>query len=308
MPPYTTKELEQFVADMGLSDDKKKLMLDAIGSDAATLEKFGAATMRQSEFSSKMNSLGEERTKLEKEYKERLAKEDQFFESTKTWKADAEKDVQKRIADTEAKLAANAAEVKNLAEKYGIPEAEVTKVLAAAPSAPRSAAPERDPETGKWITKDEFRKEGVSYAKLIPIVMDLQEQHKELFGGRLDTEALMDEATRTGTPLRALWEKKYEVGKKREEIRDTKHKSDVESAEKRGADAARSKVYAEHPELQNRGNGDRERPGSPILGAARKQEKNGPPAARTVHEGVTSAVKAFNDGRYKGGVDHNTAA
>jgi hypothetical protein len=313
---YTQKELEAFVKDLDLPADKAKAILDAMGSDEKVLNKFGDNVLRQSDYSAKLNALQAEKAKSEKELQERIAKEDQFHASLGEWKTKKEKEAEAAIAqareEAEDRLAAVQARIKAIAQEEGISEDKIKDLVTARPNETRTRKEPavRDPETGKWVSQDEFnnkfRREGVEMAKLIPIMNRLEKDYRKLFGDDapdVDYNKLIDVAASKGRKLSEVFEDEYHLSAKRKELDDNQRKKDLEDAERRGAESARSKLLSEHPELSSR-QVTRERQGSAILDVARKQVEKGAPPARKPGEGVEAAVNAFRSGKYKDGIEH----
>jgi hypothetical protein len=312
--PFTATELAEWVNGLGLDEASKKAVLESMGKPEV-LSKVGDSVMMRSEFSKKMDGLQSERAKLEKEVQDRIAKEDQFHASVSEWKTKKEKEAEAAIAqareEAEDRLAAVQARIKAIAQEEGISEDKIKDLVTARTETRTRKEPAvRDPETGKWVSQDEFnnkfRREGVEMAKLIPIMNRLEKDYRKLFGDDapdVDYNKLIDVAASKGRKLSEVFEDEYKLSARRKELDDNQRKKDLEAAELRGAESARSKLLSEHPELSSR-QVTRERQGSPILEQGRKQAEKGAPPNRKPGEGVEAAVSAFRSGKYKDGIEH----
>ena len=308
--PFAQADLENFVKDLALPADKAKLVMDAIGSDAATLEKFGSNVLRQNDYSAKMNDLQKEKDRLEAEYQEKVKKEESFHASLVGWKTDAEKKAEAAIAtarqDAEAKLTAVQQKVRELATRNGISEDEIKDLVTASTVEPtRTTRTDPTPrnDDGRFMSKDEFREEAKFYARLPGMQMTIEREYYRLFGNDapdINWDKLIADASSNKRSLQQQYEASYKVPEKRAEVADTKHKKEIEEAEKRGEESARSKLLAEHPDMASR-TVSREHRGSPILDQARAHAKKDQTDhhASGSQETVGAAVKAYREGKYR---------
>lgn len=315
--PFTVEELRTWVTSLGLPEAQQKTALELFSSEQV-LPKVGETIMLRPEFSRKLDELQKEKERLEAEFAERQKKEDQFHSSLATWKTQAEKDaaaaITKAREESEAKLTANAEKIRLLAAKYGVPEEEV-KDLVALPAnvTPVRTEVVRDPDTGRFVTREQFQTEARFYAKLPAVVIALDREYYKLFGAdapAVNWDKVIDEAQDNHRTLTAQFELAYKIPEKRTEIAEGVHKKAIDEAEKRGRESAMSQYFAEHPEAINRPI-DRPRGGSPILDQARRDAATDPTKARPAPGGPQSAVeaatKAYQEGKYKGGVEHEAA-
>lgn len=309
--PFTAAELESWVTGLGLSEDKKKVVLEAMGAEAV-LPKVGETILMRADYSKNLDALAKDKERLEAEYKQKVAAEDKFRESLSGWKTEAEQkyeaSLKKAREESETRLAASRDKIKSLAERYSIPEEEVKDLLAAPATAPRTE-PVRDPDTGKFMSREEYSREAQSYVKLPAIMVGLDREYYKLFGNDatpINWEKVIEGAQTNKRTVSQEFEFTFHMEDKRKEIGVAAHKKEIEDAEKRGADSARSKVFAEHPELAGR-SVTREAPGSPILDEARKQAATGKPPEHTTggpRSAVEAATAAYLAGKYKDGVEH----
>jgi hypothetical protein len=319
--PYTAAELETFVKELGLPEDKAKAVLGAIGSDGATLEKFGAHVLRQADYSAKLNELATEKTRLEADFQKKREEEDRFHAGVASWKTAKEKEVADRMAqataDAEAKLNAARDKVKSLVARGAVLEDDV-KDLLTAPTATTTTRTDDQPRdaNGKYLSREEFQNEASFFLRIPGLVTSMEREYFRMFGNDAPApnwELVMESAKKikSAQPMRDAFEQTYKLPEKRAEIAKKQHDDDIAAAEKRGAEAARSKMLAENPEISGR-TVSRERPGSPILDRGRAQmeemKKAGkaPASDHASRDTVSAAVAAFNDGKYR--QDNKTAA
>jgi hypothetical protein len=307
--PYAVADLEKFVADLGLPADKAKMVLDSIGADEGARNKFGEHVLRQQDYSSKMDALKTEQQRLETEYKSKVAQEEAFHASVATWKTEAEKKTEEAITkarrEAEDRLANASAKIRTLATNHGIPEDEI-KDLLVAPANPNPNPQPRDPETGKFMTTEQYLRDADFYARLPGIMSSKEREYYRLYGTDapdINWDKVIDASKTNKKPLGVMFDETYKLAEKRQEIEAKKHADDIAAAEKRGEEAALSKLLAEHPEMTGRVV-NRERPGSPILERAREHAKlpDAPkPSPNASRDAVSAAVQAFQDGKYKSG-------
>lgn len=302
--PFTATELAEWVNGLGLSEDKKKVVLESFGAPEV-LTKVGETVLMRSDYSRQMDALKAEQKKLEDEHKARVAKEDSFHGELQAWKDGKEKEFKEAVAAreaSEARLTAVQAKVKELAPTYGIPDDQLSTIMTplektASPTVKTGDQP-RDAE-GKYVPKDEFNKIVTDYAKLPAIITVLEREHIRLFGPNAEMPdwIAMVEA---GKPLRTQWEEKYKVNERRQALAKEQHDREIKEAEERGAQSARSKLLAENPDLGRTVRRDSEQ-GSPIFKVAHNQQipdNDKRTDEKSPQRGVAAAVQAFREKKY----------
>lgn len=317
---FGTAELETFVKDLGLPAEKAKIVMDAIGSDAATLEKFGGHVLRQSDYSAKMGDLQKQKDALEADYQKKVNDEQNFHSSLVSWKSEKEKEAEGIIAkakeEAQGKLTAVQQKIRELAERNGIPESEIKDMVDANIAPVRASDGNADPLRGldgRFVSVKEFADTARYYAKLPAIQMSLEREYFRLFGDDApepNWDKLIDDTQRVNESraagqklsLAQMFEQTYKLPEKRAEVATKRRQEEIDKARKEGEEAALVKFRAEHPDLSTR-TVDRERRGSPILEQARTHAAEGkrPNAEHGSHAAVSAAVAAFNSGKYKEG-------
>jgi len=307
--PFAQADLETWVKGLGLPEDQQKSVLASLGTESV-LSKVGETIMLRPEFSRKMDELQKEKDRLETDYQEKVKKEENFHASLVGWKTDAEKKAEAAIAtarqDAEAKLTAVQQKVRELATRNGISEDEIKDLVAAStvePTRTTRTEPTTRNDDGRFMSKDEFREEAKFYARLPGMQMTIEREYYRLFGNDapdINWDKLIADASSNKRSLQQQYEASYKVPEKRAEVADTKHKKEIEEAEKRGEEAARSRLLAEHPDMASR-TVSREHRGSPILDQAREHAKKAADqhTASGPQETVNAAVKAFREGKYR---------
>jgi len=311
---YTTAELEKFLTELELPEDKRKIALEAIGAGGEkVLNSFGAHVLRQSDYSAKMDELQKEKDRLEADVNARIEREDAFHSSVAQWKTTKEKEAEDAITkarqESQEQLRANAERIRKLAAEYFIPEDQIKDLTSVQTSASKTE-PARDPETGKFVTREQLETAEAYYTVYPFVIAELRDEYRRLYGAdapSINGVQLVKDARANKRTLEEQFNITYKMNEKRAELAETSRKAEIEKARKEGEESARSKILSEHPELSHRAI-DREHVGSAILNQARKDAGMSPDKARQTaggpQEAVSEAVKAFQEGRYKGGVDN----
>lgn len=278
--------LKEYIDGLDLTPEEKKAFEPVLGNEkvrgAIDKELSGA----QSEISRRFDEAKAEKLKTEN-YRKELA----------DWKSG----VERTVADKDAVLRqANetAAKYKARLDTYVqsgvIDESEVADLVAAGP-APKKEDPPRDPNTGQYLTREDFVKEAVSYVKLPAQINDLAAKHYALFGKMPDNLAeIVDEAMSSKRTVADVWKEKYKVSEREQELASQKEKEHEEQIRR----DERQKVVSEMSNPTN------PRPvggfNSPVLANMGKK----PEGPSHLSRGVMAAVEAARSGKYKDGEIH----
>jgi hypothetical protein len=309
---FTSTELQEWVKGLELSADDQKIVLEKLGSEKV-ITKVGTSIMAQRDYSRGMDELKAEKTRIEADLAIKIKDEEKksadYMNELGGWKRDREKVLDEAVSareQAEQQLAAVQTKIKQLAPTYAIPESELSSILTSpAPSTtPRKQDPPREVDTGKFVSKDDFNHVVMNYAKLPAIMVVIEREHARLFGPQAempDFIALMEEAPKNKLTLHEMWERKFKVPERRAEIAKTAHDAEILAAEKRGAEAATSKMLAENPGIGNTVRRENH-VGSPVLDISRKNAKDGAPnSSPSPARGVEAAIAAFGQGTYRTG-------
>ncbi|HXP82581.1 MAG TPA: hypothetical protein VN976_21965 [Verrucomicrobiae bacterium] len=310
--PFGATELQEWVKGLDISPEDQRVVLEKLGGEKVIV-KVGSSIMAQRDYSRGMDELKAEKTRLETDFQRKVAEEErvsqEYMGSLGKWKTDKEKVLNDAVLareQAEQRVTAIQGKIKELAPTYAIPESELSSLLApvTAPAAPRRDDPPREPDTGKFVSKEDFNNTVMNYAKLPAIIFALGQEHLQLFGPNApppDFVALMEQAPKNKLSLRQQWEQTFKVPERRTEIAKTAHDKEILEAEKRGGERVRSEMLAENPAagvtIRREG-----QPGSPVLEISRKHVKDGKPNTEpSPMRGVEAAIAAINQGTYKTG-------
>lgn len=304
-------DLGKWVEGLKLPEAERKAVLDAIGKGGEDALKYIESNqLRQDEFSKKMNDLQTDIQKKEKDLEAKIANEDKYHNSLASWDTKRKKELEDATTarkKAEDALAAARDKVSALATEHDLPADEVQKLFEGAPVRQENNDRGVDPKEldSRYVTRDDFRVEARSYARLATMIPALERQHFKLFGDAAeapDWEKLIEETTKLGgaKTLKQVYEETYKVAEKREELTNASWNAKIETAKKEAAEAERAKILADNPTLANNGVRSSEREGSPVLALANKQrqEADKGKAPVTSVSPVAAAVAAFNSGKY----------
>lgn len=275
--------------------------LGATGDERAGIEAFftknaGAAQkvadwhengLRQSDYDRKMNGW-----KAQKEAEERRLKE---AEATLIGSRDKMNqqylDALKEREEAVAAKAALEAKMKTLADAYSIDPNDLK--LGETPPSKTVTQPPNPQPTGDFVSRKDFEEVAglLDRSVMLPVKLQkMQRQHHELFGNHFDEEELLAEAKRQERPIEQVWNDKFGVAQKREEVTAAKYRAEGKAAadQEWQAKVSQKQVEVMRTDLQ---------PRSPIFEVKR------PTAAEPVKDrtssGVDAAVAAFNAGKYR---------
>lgn len=317
---WAKKELTDWLKGLGLPEDKLNVALGAIGDDAIAA-KIGEGVLAQQDYTRNMQGLKDKEKQLLADIDKKNREADAFRGSLVGWKTDKEKEFNDAVAAKtalERRLEAVRTSIKTIAGTYGIPDTDLAPIMTADPNPnpaapPARTEPERDAQ-GKFLT----REEAIDLPKITLVMNGLARQHATLFPNvPFNDVEIYDNARKNNRSLEAEWKETYKVDDRRAELAKATHDQEIADAEKRGAESARSALLSENPTLAVRVRQEQHQ-GSPVLDRARAQgaaaaeaaRKAGTPPVVEVNEGrgVDSAVRAFNAGKYQGGVEQTKSA
>src|SRR5260370_4775199 len=251
-----------------------------------------------------MNDLQAERTKLNESIRGKGAERGGFRADLVRWKGDNEGKLKRAVTDLAAERAARATietKMKELAESYGIPEDELALPAPAASPAPVNVNPANPGGNGHAalpegvVMRDDLIKALEPYPFVASEIMDMQAEHVALFGAPLfNSTEIVKEAVKSQKAIRAVWEQKFDVPKKREEVAAAKKATE----EARIRSDERTKVLSEF-KLNASNNLREDTPHSFVVDKFRADKATTPPPEIVRGVGVDAAVSAWNEGKYR---------
>lgn len=286
--------------DMGFSEDEIKAATPLFTTDRVA--KIEQSMLRQSDYSRQMNDLKTAQTSLKEADDSLNAQLAAWAES----QANGEKQTKaqaKALEDAEAVALRLKQTVRTLATAAGQdPEKALEGIAVPDPKTTTTTAPATIDTSGFLTNEHGARLAQLSLA-LATTVPALANEHFELTGQRLDTEALGREIlARIGTPgnkkstdVRDVWIELHGITEKRTTAAQKKHDDEISEAVKRGRTEALSEVNLPGPHHIPG------RPQSQVMakfsGPEHKSAINRPAPGTTVN----AAVSAFRTGKYRQG-------
>lgn len=287
-------DLKGFLKDLGATPEEEKILEGALGTPErlAALEK---NQLRLSDYSKHMDGLKKEQTKLADAQKRLDAEAAEWASLSASEKESATK-LRTDLEATQAKVLSLTQRVTRIASDAGLDPSKALEGIDQTP-APK-VEPKVDPiDRSKFVGADQFGSMSEYLFNLSIELPLIAQEHFDLTGERLDTRALKQEistrATQKGANLdpRAIWSEKYDIQAKRDAKTAAARTAEIEQAEKRGFERARSEAALPVPPSQGMH--------SPVLrtvdGAPRKSVLERP----VPESGVRSAAQALATGKYR---------
>lgn len=287
--------------DMQMSDEDVALVAGKLEPKAALIE---GGILRQQDYSAKMNEV----TKLQGDIE---AKDRRLTDEMAEW---GSLTAAEKAQNTALRTSIEALESDKLkltqrltrvASEAGIDPKSVLADIEAEP-VPKPAAAAAPIDTSKFATLETMNGVAAMALEMPAVLHELAEDHRELFGARLNTTAIMAEikqraATRGNQKSldpRAVWEELNNVPAKREAVAKVKYDTEITAAVERGRQTAIT-------EMSVPGNHTPVGRSSPVLvqaGGHKSAVQRPQPG-----QGVQSAVAAFSSGKYRQGASTKTA-
>lgn len=298
-----SKETEDWLAglekDGGLTTEAMASIRASMGGKADEYVKGSA--LRQADYSRSMGDIQKQKEAVataEAALQKREVAVTKFQTDLGAWKADSQPIYEKALRDKEAaenKVHKALARLKTTAAQYGMDENELLKDLDTmeTPHIPAQAAqPQID--TSKFITRESLAQTARDAALLEGIMGDLADEHRELFGTRLNRAELVREAIASGKTVEQQWADKFKVSDKRSELSNA-------AIEKRIADAVAAKDAELRSTLPNAmlpRDVDRNNPMTSHKIFSNAKVMSGGHEETPAPTGVSAAVAAFQAGKH----------
>lgn len=247
----STFDLQSWLKDLELSDEERKVLEPVLAKDQVS-KKIGESFLRQSDYSRKMNELGEERKKLEATLQQKLGEIDQYEQGLVSWKGNADKTLETREAEVRKlneELKSTREAMSKIQQDYGIDPGQYV-------AAPSRAVPEKQIDEavlGNFVRRDDFQKavsDAMQFPQVAAELMDLNSEHYELFGKRLPSNrGLIESAIKNKKSIREVWADQYKVEDRRAELSKKSHDEEIERVRQETEARVRSelKIPAQRP-------------------------------------------------------------
>jgi len=284
------------VEDLGLSGDALAAVETALAPKADVI---GGGFLRQSDYSTKMNELTAAKGNYAAMEQRLNAEMAEWSQLTAAQKAEATAQ-RTALEATQAEALKLRQKLQAVATDAGL---DATKILAEVTTAPATTTkepPVTQPfDTSKFVGVDQLQAVGAMALSLPAELLAIAEDHKDLFGARMDPRAIITElqarantkGNQKSLDPRVIWEELHGVPAKRAEVETQRFNTAIAEAEARGAATARSEAAL------------------PIGGPAGKhavvfQHAKSPTGASILQRpgagpGHDSAVTAFTSGKYR---------
>ena len=287
-------DLDAFIKELGADEAEAGTLKTALGKPErlTLLEK---NQLRQADYSKNMNTLTAEQKKLS-DLQTRLDAEAAEWASLSASEKEAATALRDSLNATEQKVLALTQRVTKSATDAGLDPAKALEGIDQTP--PKKEAPKVDPiDTTKFVGADQFGSMSEYLFNLSIELPLIAQEHFDLTGERLDTRALRAEITERaktkGANLdpRAIWEEKYQIGAKRESKTNEARALEIQTAEQRGFDRARSEAALPIPPSQG--------VHSPVLRTVDGKPRESILKRSQPETGVAAAAQALATGKYR---------
>lgn len=285
-------DLKAFLKELGPTAEEEAILEKALGTPErlTLLEK---NQLRQSDYSKMADGMKAEQKKLA-DASAKLDAEAAEWASLSASEKSAATELRDSLNKTEQRVLALTQRVTKIATDAGLDPA---KALEGIDQVVEKKEPKVDPiDTSKFVAADQFNSMSEYMFNLSIELPMIAAEHLELTGKPLDTRALRAEITkRAGTKganldPRAIWEETNQIPEKREAKTTAARTLELDQAEKRGFERARSEDALPIPPSH----GVR----SPMLrvNGDKHESKLQRPAPET---GIRSAAQALASGKYR---------
>ncbi len=240
--PEVQSWVDELIKAGATAEDLQGLLTKA-EANSAIANALKGSVMAQSDYSRRMQSLQTDTKKAQDE----VAKTTAFYQQLAAWKQnEADPAVQRARQDAEA--ARNDASrirqrMETLKQSGILSDSDLSDLGPTVTTAPVAERP-RDPETGKFITVEDFQKQAGEFGRNMPLVsgklLKLQNRHNKLYAGvkdapEFDPEALIQSAYDSGKTLEAQAEDLYKFTDRDNAMREADIEARIEARAKEKA-------------------------------------------------------------------------
>lgn len=276
---------EQF-KDVEISDEDKKILVEKFG-DEKVADRIEAGSLRQGDYSRKMDQLTTEAKTAKQEAEEARLKAETRYGELAEWEKskDAEaKQLQTQLKQSEQKAAAAEAALKKAADETGLDLKDLGITLPDG-KPPVDTTPV---DTDKFVTKDQLKRLNGQMVEVFtnyaPELIALSGQHHADRGEVLDTVALVEEARKpahANKSLRQVYEELHDVANFRAKKTEAEFQKRIAEAKQEGIDEGIRKATAPP---DSRSEGEIYSPALRVI--AKEQKARGTPEMSAVDRAV----------------------
>lgn len=296
----TQSWLDSLRKEGALPDDVYNQLKAHVDANTRADEAIKGSVLRQADYSRVMSDVQKAQKAVEDSQNALTAREQQvtkFQEELGTWKQGADVNFQKAIREREVaakKAEAAVARLRSLAMANGLAEEDVLRDLdTVVISQEEKKVPDFD--TSKFVTREQIAQTVAESALIDASIHDVAAEYFDLTGKPLrDASKLVQEAIAARKPIGQYASEKFGFAK----LKDDRANADIQRRIDDAVAAERSKILSDGS-LPGGSSGLRtDLKGSPIFGGEGGQLK--PPSESGSGGGVSAAVAAFNQGKFKG--------
>lgn len=250
-------ELKGWLKGLGLADDVVTLIGEKV-TDQTVLNNIKGQVMAQSDYSRAMDALRKQETELKAAADAKVKKE---LDEIANYRSESDgnfKRAQEERVKAEQRLIAVRAQIETLARDYALPNEAIEglfkDVPAGAPPPPPPAKNDPDP---RYMTREQFGTEADAYTRLPIEYAQIAGEYEDLFKSsayrRADAntlspiERVLQRSKTDKVPLRAAFEREFNVQAKRDEIREADVTRRITEAAEAARREERTKIAAETP-------------------------------------------------------------
>jgi len=290
--------LDGLKAEGSLSDDAYNSLRTSLEGSSKADDYVKGSQLRQADYSRVMSDVQKAQKAVEDAQNQLSTREEQvtkFQEDLGTWKQDADVNFQKAIREREIaanKSQAAIARLRSLAVANGLSEEEVLRDLDTVPVVETKVP---DPiDTSRFVTRDQIAQTVAESALIDASIYDLSVEYQELTGKPLkNASQLVQEAIAAKKPLAAYVADKYKFN----DLRAAQSEASVQRRIQEGIETGLTQRLSDAGLPGANAGLRRDLQGSPIFmgeGGALK-----PPSETGQGGGISAAVAAFNQGKFK---------
>ena len=258
----------------------------------------------QSDYSRQMDKLREKETQIAEKETGIIAVQEELIDWKENKAEPQLRAANRALEKLHGEKAVIMTRLRTLQDAYQIPAVELDGLLTG-----ENTPPSKDEAPPAFITREDFTKEANQVVGALPrmvgVIRQIEREHEKLFGpGSFpDMEALMADQESTRAKLTEVWEKKYGVPAKRQEMEMNARKAEIEKGIREGVNAKLSEMNLPGERIAGRGESGL---GSPVLHGLKPITAPSPAehqpvavAFRQPGQLARNAAQAWAEGKYR---------